>query len=105
MIPPAPEMRTRALVGHLAEKYGRIRVRKPCDRQTGASAPQYGRRPLTVAGFIPRQPMSAELQQSYDTFPYQSFSFPQSHPDRLATIGQLFGMTPPPIAHSRVLEI
>jgi cyclopropane fatty-acyl-phospholipid synthase-like methyltransferase len=49
--------------------------------------------------------MSAELQQSYDTFPYQSFSFPQSHPDRLATIGQLFGMTPAPIARSRVLEI
>jgi methyltransferase-like protein/predicted O-methyltransferase YrrM len=48
--------------------------------------------------------MSAELQQSYDTFPYQSFSFPQSHPDRLATIGQLFGMTPTPIARSRVLE-
>jgi len=49
--------------------------------------------------------MSAELQQSYDTFPYQSYSFPQAHPDRLATIGQLFGMTPPAIAHSRVLEI
>ena len=49
--------------------------------------------------------MSAELQQSYDTFPYQSFSFPQSHPDRLATIGELFGMTPVPIARSRVLEL
>ena len=49
--------------------------------------------------------MSDELQQSYDTFPYQSFSFPQSHPDRLATIGELFGMTPVPIARSRVLEL
>jgi SAM-dependent methyltransferase/methyltransferase-like protein len=48
--------------------------------------------------------MSAELQQSYDTFPYQSYSFPQSHPDRLATIGELFGMTPAPIARCRVLE-
>src|SRR4030095_903008 len=49
--------------------------------------------------------MSADTQQSYDTFPYQSFSFPQSHPDRLATIGELFGMTPVPIARSRVLEL
>ena len=49
--------------------------------------------------------MSTELQQSYDTFPYQSFPYLQSHPDRLATIGALFGMTPVPIAQSRVLEI
>ena len=49
--------------------------------------------------------MSTDLQQSYDTFPYRSLPFPQSHPDRLATIGALFGMTPVPIARSRVLEI
>src|SRR4029453_17014210 len=48
--------------------------------------------------------MSAELQQSYDTFPYQSFSFPQSHPDRRAAIGELFGMTPVPIARSPGLQ-
>ena len=35
-------------------------------------------------------PMSNELLVSYDTFPYQSHPFRQSHPDRLATIGQLF---------------
>jgi SAM-dependent methyltransferase len=49
--------------------------------------------------------MSNELLVSYDTFPYQSHPFRQSHPDRLATIGQLFGMTPPPVENSRVLEI
>ena len=38
--------------------------------------------------------MSAELRQSYDEFPYLSFPFPQSHPDRLATIGWLFGWSP-----------
>ena len=49
--------------------------------------------------------MSKELLLGYDTFPYQSHPFRQSHPDRLATIGQLFGMTPPPVENSRVLEI
>jgi cyclopropane fatty-acyl-phospholipid synthase-like methyltransferase len=51
------------------------------------------------------QEVSSELLQSYETFPYRSLPFPQSHPDRLATIGALFGMTPVPIARSRVLEI
>ena len=49
--------------------------------------------------------MSNELLVSYDTFPYQSHPFRQSHPDRLATIGQLFGMTPPSVESARVLEI
>jgi SAM-dependent methyltransferase len=51
------------------------------------------------------KPMSNELLVSYDTFPYQSHPFRQSHPDRLATIGQLFGMTPPAVERARVLEI
>lgn len=49
--------------------------------------------------------MSAELQLSYDEFPYQSFPFPQSHPDRLATIGRLLGMVPAPVDRCRVLEV
>ena len=49
--------------------------------------------------------MNDRLQSSYDAFPYQSFPFAQTHPDRLATLGQLFGATPPPIATCRVLEI
>ncbi|HET7097343.1 MAG TPA: class I SAM-dependent methyltransferase [Casimicrobiaceae bacterium] len=49
--------------------------------------------------------MSAELRQSYDEFPYVSFPFPQSHPDRLATIGWLFGMEPARVEACRVLEV
>ncbi|MEP6997896.1 MAG: class I SAM-dependent methyltransferase [Betaproteobacteria bacterium] len=49
--------------------------------------------------------MNAELQASYDEFPYLSLSFPQSHPDRLATIGRLLGLAPAPVGECRVLEI
>jgi hypothetical protein len=38
--------------------------------------------------------LSAELRQCYNEFPYLSFPFPQSHPDRLATTGWLFGTEP-----------
>lgn len=49
--------------------------------------------------------MSEELQQTYDEIPYQSFPFAQSHPDRLATLGWLFGMDPAPVDRCRVLEV
>jgi cyclopropane fatty-acyl-phospholipid synthase-like methyltransferase len=49
--------------------------------------------------------MNAELQSSYDEFPYQSFAFSQTHPDRLATIGLLFGVAPTPVDRCKVLEI
>jgi methyltransferase-like protein/SAM-dependent methyltransferase len=42
---------------------------------------------------------------SYDEVPYESQPFPQSHPDRLATIARLFGMSPPAIDHCHVLEL
>lgn len=42
---------------------------------------------------------------SYDEVPYESYAFPQSHPDRLATIASLFGMSPTPIENCRVLEL
>ncbi len=42
---------------------------------------------------------------SYDEVPYPSFSYPQTHPDRLATLATLFGMTPPPVERCRVLEL
>ena len=41
----------------------------------------------------------------YDLVPYESHTFPQSHPDRLATIGRLFGLTPVSITQCRVLEL
>jgi len=45
------------------------------------------------------------VESSYDVVPYPSFPFPQSHPDRLATLATLFGMRPPPVKRCRVLEL
>jgi methyltransferase-like protein/ubiquinone/menaquinone biosynthesis C-methylase UbiE len=42
---------------------------------------------------------------SYDLVPYESFPYPQSHLDRLATMATLFGVEPPPIKTARVLEL
>jgi len=44
-------------------------------------------------------------ETSYDEIPYVSHPFPQSHPERLATIGRLFGMSPKPVTQCRVLEL
>jgi SAM-dependent methyltransferase/methyltransferase-like protein len=49
--------------------------------------------------------MTSASQASYDELPYQSFPFAQTHPDRLATLGWLFGLKPTPIERCRVLEI
>ena len=42
---------------------------------------------------------------SYDAVPYESFPFPQTHPDRLATLGRLFGLSSPSADRCRVLEL
>lgn len=47
----------------------------------------------------------ASVGTSYDEVPYESHPYPQSHPDRLATIATLFGMKPAPITKCRVLEL
>lgn len=44
-------------------------------------------------------------RSSYDEVPYASFPFPQTHPDRLATIAHLLGLGPAPLRHCRVLEL
>jgi methyltransferase-like protein/2-polyprenyl-3-methyl-5-hydroxy-6-metoxy-1,4-benzoquinol methylase len=41
----------------------------------------------------------------YDEVLYPNLPFAQTHPDRLATIGTLFGMDPAPLAQCRVLEV
>ncbi len=41
----------------------------------------------------------------YDTVSYPSAVYPQTHPDRLATLAHLFGMPPAPVERSRVLEL
>ncbi len=42
---------------------------------------------------------------SYDALPYPRLPFAQSHPGRLATMGQIFGLDSPDIRDCRVLEI
>jgi methyltransferase-like protein/cyclopropane fatty-acyl-phospholipid synthase-like methyltransferase len=49
--------------------------------------------------------MSATALTSYDLIPYPNFSFPQTHPDRLAVLAALLGLEPPPIEHCCVLEL
>jgi methyltransferase-like protein/cyclopropane fatty-acyl-phospholipid synthase-like methyltransferase len=42
---------------------------------------------------------------TYDELPYASNPFPQTHPDHLAALAALFGLTPPPVESCRVLEL
>ncbi len=42
---------------------------------------------------------------SYDEVPYSSFTFPQTRPDRLATLATWYGMEPAPAERCRVLEL
>ena len=49
--------------------------------------------------------MTSTLQASYDKFPYETVPFAQTHPDRLATLGHLFGLAPAPVERCRVLEL
>src|SRR5262245_9200216 len=44
-------------------------------------------------------------QFSYDEVPYSSEAFPQAHPDRLATVGRLFGLQTTSVERCRVLEL
>jgi methyltransferase-like protein/2-polyprenyl-3-methyl-5-hydroxy-6-metoxy-1,4-benzoquinol methylase len=46
-----------------------------------------------------------EDDNSYDLVPYNSHPFPQTHPDRLATMARLFGLNPAPVEDCRVLEL
>ena len=47
----------------------------------------------------------APRSTSYDEVPYVSSSFPDTHPDRLATLARLFGLDPAPVDRCRVLEL
>ncbi len=47
----------------------------------------------------------ASRSNSYDEVPYDSHPFAQTHPDRLATVGTLFGMRPTAVDQCRVLEL
>jgi SAM-dependent methyltransferase len=45
------------------------------------------------------------IPTSYDEMPYINKAFPQTHPDRLATLARLFGLQPPDLDTCRVLEL
>ena len=47
----------------------------------------------------------AAASTSYDQVPYASLAFPQTHPDRLATIARMFGLSPADVGRCRVLEL
>jgi SAM-dependent methyltransferase len=47
----------------------------------------------------------ANSQTSYDRVPYEGRSYPQAHPDRLATVAALLGLDPPTVPRCRVLEL
>jgi methyltransferase-like protein len=50
-------------------------------------------------------PEAGAAVSTYDAVPYSVGAFPQTHPDRLATIATLFGMRPAPPHRCRVLEL
>lgn len=41
----------------------------------------------------------------YDAIPYTTFPMAQTHPDRLASVATLFGMSPAPVTACRVLDV
>jgi methyltransferase-like protein/2-polyprenyl-3-methyl-5-hydroxy-6-metoxy-1,4-benzoquinol methylase len=43
--------------------------------------------------------------EDYDYISYESLAFADTHPDRLAVLGQIFGLQPTPIDTCRVLEL
>jgi SAM-dependent methyltransferase len=44
-------------------------------------------------------------QDPYDAVPYPSYSYPDTHPDRLAAMAILHGLSPAPVEQCRVLEV
>jgi SAM-dependent methyltransferase len=42
---------------------------------------------------------------AYDHVPYPGYAYPQTHPDRLATLARLFGVSAAPVDGCRVLEL
>jgi methyltransferase-like protein/2-polyprenyl-3-methyl-5-hydroxy-6-metoxy-1,4-benzoquinol methylase len=49
--------------------------------------------------------VAGKLLQSYDEVPYPELCYTQTHPDRLATLGTLLGLSPAPVSRCRVLEL
>ena len=50
-------------------------------------------------------PRDDGLRESYDQLPYETRARRKTHPDTLATLATVFGLTPPPVEAARVLEL
>ena len=61
-------------------------------------------RPVASCGCNCAAPADVDAS-SYDQLPYTSLAFPQTHPDHLATIARIFGLSPPNVSACRVLEL
>lgn len=62
-------------------------------------------RTLFAGPLTPRLLTMSRATNPYDDVQYESFPFPQSHPDRMATIATLAGLRVPNLASARVLEL
>src|SRR3569623_945095 len=51
------------------------------------------------------QAVTSEPASTYEQIPYASHPFYITHPANLATLGSLYGMSPPAVDTSRVLEL
>src|SRR5262249_14107549 len=71
-----------------------------------AAAPAIAGAVAAVAARRRRRLMpQAEVNSSYDDLPYSDNCFHYTHPDYVAAVARLNGLTPPPPERSRVLEI
>src|ERR1051325_611013 len=63
--------------------------------------------PVTGSAFPRNQDrnMSLDVAASYDAIPYEGRAQPSTHPDTLATVALLYGLTAPPVARCRVREL
>jgi len=52
-----------------------------------------------------KHPMAERPPTTYDEVPYPAQPFSETHPNTMAMVAQLFGMTPAPVADCRVLEL
>src|SRR5262249_49411874 len=58
-----------------------------------------------VTELDPKGGRTMDATNLYDAVAYPGFAYAQTHPDRLWTVGTLFGMTPAPVDRCRVLEV
>ena len=61
--------------------------------------------PTSSSAAAPTPAAFDQLRESYEALPYRSQPIAVSHPESLAVVATLFGMSPPPVRDCRVLEL